>query len=130
MSLNDPLANAMSKILIGEKIGSKECTIKPISKTVKKVLDVMMSKNYVGSYEEMESNSGNSLKLNLLGRINSCGVIKPKYSVKNKDIEKYEERYLLSRDMGILIISTNKGITTHIEAKSKKMGGRLIAYCY
>ena len=63
-----------------------------------------------------------SLKLNLLGNINKCGVIKPRYSVKNDEFEKFEERYLLARGMGILIVSTPEGIIVHHDAKEKISG--------
>ena len=130
MALNDTLANAMSSILIDEKAGKKEISIRPSSKIIKKVLEVMKDNNYVGSFEEVKEGSGNTLKLNLLGNINKCGIIKPRYSVKKIEFEKFEERYLLARDMGILILSTPLGIITHKEAKKKNVGGRLLAYCY
>jgi len=47
--LNDPLANALSKIMNAENIGQKECTTKPISKILKEVLKVMQENLYVGS---------------------------------------------------------------------------------
>lgn len=130
MSLNDPLANALSLILIDEKAGKRKSRIKPASKTIKKVLEVMKANKYVGSFEEIEDGKGNMISLELLGSINRCGVIKPRYSVKKDEFEKFEERYLLARDMGILIISTPLGIMTHYEAKKKNIGGRLLAYCY
>jgi small subunit ribosomal protein S8 len=130
MSLNDPLANALSSILIDEKSGRNESKIVPSSKMIRKVLDVMKDNGYVGDFEEIEDRRGNIIKLNLLGNINKCGVIKPKYSVKNNEFEKFEERYLLARDTGILIVSTPSGIVTHREAKKKNIGGKLLAYCY
>jgi small subunit ribosomal protein S8 len=130
MSLNDPLANALSLILIDEKAGRNESEIKPSSKIVKKVLDVMKASNYVGSFEEIKDGGGNMIKLNLLGNINKCGVIKPRYSIKKDEFEKFEEMYLLARGMGILIVSTPLGIITHNEAKKKNIGGKLLAYCY
>ncbi len=130
MSLNDPLANALSLILTDERAGRKESKIMPSSKIVEKVLDVMKNNNYVGDFEEIKVRGGNSIKLNLLGNINKCGVIKPRYSVKKGDFERFEERYLLARGMGILIISTPLGIITHKESKKKNMGGKLLAYCY
>ena len=81
-------------------------------------------------FEEIEDGRGNMIKLNLLGRINKCGVIKPRYSVKKDEFEKFESRYLLARGMGILILSTPIGIITHYEAKKKNIGGKLLAYCY
>jgi len=46
------------------------------------------------------------------------------------DIENWEERYLPSRDIGVLIVSTPKGVVSHVDARSSKTGGRLLAYVY
>lgn len=130
MSLNDPLANALSLILIHERLGKKESTIRPSSKIIKRVLQVMKDNNYVGGFQEAKEGGCNVIKLNLLGNINKCGVIKPRYNVKKDEFEKFEARYLLARDLGILIVSTPLGIITHKEVKKKNIGGRLLAYCY
>ena len=128
--LNDPLANVMSLILNSEAIGKSECMIKPISRIIKELLKVMKENNYVGDFSEIEDGKGNYIRLNLIGNINKCGVIKPRYSVKNNDFERFEGRYLPAKNVGILFISTPMGIMTHYDSKSKKTGGKLLAYCY
>ena len=128
--LNDPLANAMSKILNAENIGMRECQTKPNSKVVKEVLKVMKDNLYIGGYEEADDGRGGIIRINLLGNINKCGVIKPRFSVKMQDFEKYEKRFLPAKDFGIIIMTTPQGIMTHIEAKKKSTGGKLLAYCY
>mgnify|MGYP001568910796 CR=1 FL=1 len=128
--LNDPLANIMSLILNNELIGKSECMIKPVSKVVKEILKVMKENGYIADFKEIEDSRGNYAKLMLNGSINKCGVIKPRYSIKSVEFEKFERRYLPAKDLGILLISTPNGIMTHYDAKSKKTGGRLLAYCY
>jgi len=128
--LNDTLATALSAILNKEKIGKKECTVRPSSKIIKEVFRIMNENNYIGSFEEVVTQKGNLLKVNLLGNINKCGAIKPRYSVKKDGYEKFEKRYLPAKDFGIIFISTPKGIMTHTEARKKNMGGKLIAFCY
>ena len=128
--LDDSLANALSLILNGELIGKSDCLIKPISKVMKTLLKVMKENGYIGDFKEIQDSKGNYIKLNLIGAINKCGVIKPRYSVKSYDYEKFERRYLPAKDIGILFVSTPRGIMTHYDAKSKKTGGRLLAYCY
>lgn len=130
MVLNDALANALSVILNNEKANKKECFIKPVSKVIKKVLSIMNEKNYLGSLEEIDDGKGGMLKVNLINKVNKCGAIKPRHSIKQDDFEKFEKRHLPAKDFGILIISTPKGIMTHNEAKEKKIGGKLLAYCY
>ena len=128
--LNDPLANFMSLILNSEAIGKSDCLIKPVSKTIKEMLKVMKENNYIGDFKEIEDSKGNYIKLALIGNINKCGVIKPRYSVKSNGFENFEKRYLPAKDVGILFVSTPRGIVTHYDAKAKKSGGRLLAYCY
>ena len=128
--LNDPLANALSKILNAENLGRNSCLIKPVSIIIKNVFKIMQANQYIGDYKEIEDGRGNYIRISLLGKINKCGAVKPRYSVKQNEFEKFEKRYLLAKDFGILIVSTPLGIMTHIEAKQKKTGGRLLAYCY
>lgn len=130
MSLNDPLANAFSKIMNNETLGKGDCIIKPVSSIIKTLLIILNERRYIGKFKEVPDTKGNYITINLLGRINKCGVIKPRYAIKKDDYEKFEKRYLPSKGFGILIVSTPKGIMTNEEAKEKRMGGRLIAYCY
>ncbi len=127
--LNDTLSNAMAKILAYEKTSKKECLVKS-SKVLKRVLEIMKNSGYVGDFDELKSSRGNELKVNLLGSINNCGVIKPRFSVDVGSFIKFEMRYLPAQDFGVIIVSTSKGIMTHEEAKKEGIGGKLVAYCY
>lgn len=130
MSLNDPLSNLMSNINNAEIVGKEELTLKPSSKVLLKVLQILQDHHYIGEFTEIKTNKGNQVKVVLINRINKCGVIKPRFSVKRDNYEKYEKNFLLAKDFGLLIVSTTKGIMTHVEAKEKGLGGRLLAYCY
>ena len=128
--LNDPIANALSTIINADKIGKDKCSIKPISNMIKKILEIMQEQKYIGSYEEIEDGRGNFIVINLIGKINKCGAIKPSYSLKKTEQNKYEKRYLPAQGFGIIIISTSKGMMTLTEAIKKGVGGKLVAYCY
>ena len=128
--LNDPLAAAMTKMLNAERVGKKEVLVKPASKMFKHVLTIMNDHRYIGAFEEIVDGKGGVMKVNLLGNINKCGVIKPRFSSKNTEFEKWEKRYLPAKDFGIIVVSTPLGVMTHNEAKQKNTGGRLLAYCY
>lgn len=130
MTMNDTLATALSNVLNAEKIGRSECDIKPVSKVIKAVLDIFKKEGFIGAYEEIDDGKGKILKINLLGAINMCGVIKPRFAVSKLNYEKFEKRYLPAKDFGFIIVSTPKGIMTHVEAKEKGLGGRLLAYVH
>jgi len=128
--MNDTLASALSAILNAEKIGKRKCMIKPQSKVIKEVLKIMHENGYLGEYVEIEDGRGNILEVNLLGSINECGSIKPRFSISFQDFEKFEKRFLPAKDFGMLILSTPRGLMPHLEAKKLHIGGRLVAYCY
>ena len=128
--LNDPLANVLSIVNNFEKVGKRECIVHPMSTLIADTLKILKQENYVGNLEKMTDKKGGIYKLSLLGNINKCGVIKPRFSVGTSDVEKFEKRYLPAKGLGVLILSTSKGLLTHKQAQEQHIGGRLIAYCY
>jgi len=129
MTNNDLLATALSNIYNAEKIGKGFCIVRPVSNIIKKVLQLMKDKMYIGEFA-FEEGRGGTYKITLLGNLNKCGAIKPRYNVKKNEYEKFEKRYLPGKDFGFLVVSTSQGVMTHAEAKEKNIGGRLLMYFY
>ena len=125
----DTLADVMSIIKNAERVGKKEC-VTPASNLVKEVLKTFQENNYIGTFEFIDDGKSGQFKIQLINKINDCGIIKPRYPVKIDEYEKFEKRYLPAKDIGILIVSTTKGVTTHIKAKESKTGGRLLSYIF
>ena len=93
MVLNDPLANCLSTIMNNEMRNKRECIVFPASKLIGNVLKVIQRHGYIGEFEFIDDGRTGKFRIQLLGRINKCGVIKPRYSVKVKEIEEFEKRY-------------------------------------
>jgi small subunit ribosomal protein S8 len=125
----DVLADTLNKIKLYESLGKYECVV-PSTKLVKSVLEVMKSHKYIDGFNEEKEGKFNVIKIKLAKKINYLGVIKPRYAVGIDDYQKYEARYIPSKDFGILIVTTPEGIMTNREAREKRIGGRLIAYVY
>lgn len=130
MTLMDPLADALTNMRNNEMQGNKRCTITPASKMIGHVLRTMQKEGYIGEFEFVDDHKAGQFIVELEGNINKCGVIKPRHAVKKDEFEKFEKRYLPSKNFGIMIITTSGGIMTHKEAKEKDIGGRLLAYIY
>lgn len=130
MTLLDILSNALSTLLNNERRNRRECVVWPASKLLGNVLRVMQKNGFVGEFEFVDDGRAGKFKVQLLGRINKCSVIKPRYSVKIKDLEFWEKRYLPSREVGTLILTTPQGVISHKDARQQKAGGRLLAYVY
>jgi len=46
------------------------------------------------------------------------------------DFEKWERRFLPAKNLGMLILTTSKGILNLEQARKSKIGGSLLAYVY
>ncbi len=123
------LSDCMATLKNAESVGKESCVVEA-SKLVLQSLKVLQRKGYIGEFEKLEDNRGGKFRIELLGEINDCNVIRPRFSVKKDDFEKWEKRYLPAKGMGFLVVSTPEGVITHEEAKEKGTGGKLIAYMY
>ncbi|RLF99253.1 MAG: 30S ribosomal protein S8 [Thaumarchaeota archaeon] len=133
MVMLDTLSNALATIMNNEMRGKKEALIMPASKLIASVLKVMQKEGYIGEFEFIDDGRWGKIKVQLLGRINKCGVIKPRLSLKYKDLTELPEwvrKYLPARNIGILILSTPHGVMSHVDALKKGIGGILLAYVY
>ncbi len=129
--MTDTLADALSHMKNTENAGSLDCTIKPASKLIGKILRVMQEHGYIGEFEFVDDGKSGKFKVTLLGRLNDCGVIRPRHSVGKMGFEKFEKRYLPASGFGVLTVSTpDDGIISHYQAKEKGIGGRLLSYVY
>lgn len=127
---HDPLNDAMSTLKNAEDVGKRTCILKPSSKLIGRILKVMQDNDYISQFEYIEDGKAGKFKVELNGNINNCGVIKPRYAVKTRDVEKFESRYLPAQDFGVLILTTTGGVVSHNQAKKMGVGGKLLAYVY
>ncbi len=126
----DTLANGLTTVVNNEMRNKRECAIGPVSKLLGRVLRVMQLNGYIGEFEYIDDGRSGKFKVQLLGRINKCGAVRPRFPVKADGFEEWEKKFLPSREFGILIVSTPKGVLSHKEAKEKHVGGRLLAFAY
>ena len=130
MASNNVLGNLFATIYNNEVRNKKECLAIPASKLASAILRSMQKNKYIGEFEFIDDGIAGKFKIQLLGRINKCGVISPRYSVRKSGFTRWERQYLPAVGVGILIVSTPLGVMSHIEAQDKKLGGRLVGYVY
>ena len=123
----DIVADALNVIRNAKKARKTEVKIKRISNLLIEVLKIMKQEGVVKKYK---INSKDKTLEITIGDLTDCRAIKPRFTVDKTQIEKYRRRYLPARNLGIVIVSTNKGLMTHEEAQKEKIGGCLIAYFY
>ncbi|MEK6757644.1 MAG: 30S ribosomal protein S8 [Nanoarchaeota archaeon] len=123
----DIVADALNMIRNAKNAGKEIVKIDRISNLLIEVLKIMKQK---GAIKKYKIDGKNKFVEITIGDLTECKAIKPRFSANKDKIEKYRRRSLPARNMGTMIVSTNKGLMTHEEAQEEQTGGSLIAYFY
>lgn len=124
---HDIVSDGLNMIKNANKAGRESVKITYISNLLIEVLKIMKQ---AGAIKRYKINPQEKSVEVTIGEMFDCKSIKPRFTAKKEDLEEYRRRYLPSRKLGTLIISTNKGLMTYEEAEKENIGGCLIAYFY
>lgn len=124
------LSDVLSKIRNAEEAGKREVVIRPLSKVVKRILEILGELDYAKEVEINDNKKGGEAIITLRGKINDIGEISPNFPVKVQDLRKFEKRYLPAHGFGVLILTSPEGIITNEKAQEMNTGGKLLAYVY
>ena len=126
---HDALSDALVTIKNADRVGKADARV-PASRLIGEVLQLLQEKGYISGFERQENGRGGEFQVQLNGRINSCGAIRPRFSVKVREMARHAARYLPAKDFVILILTTPQGGINNDQAKAGHTGGRLLAYAY
>ncbi len=130
MPAQDVISNLFSSLYNSERRNKGWCLVVPASRLAQEILRTLQRYGYVGEFEFIDDGRAGKLRVQLLGRIHRCGSIRPRYPVKHDEYYAWERRFLPAYGTGILVVTTNAGVMSHIEAREKGLGGRLLGYVY
>ncbi|GBE18845.1 30S ribosomal protein S8 [archaeon BMS3Abin16] len=128
--LTDPIADTLSNMKNQERAGNLSCVVRPASKVIGNILKIFKDYGYLETFEFIQDGKGGNFNIRLSGKLNDCGVIRPRYPTSKLSFEKFEKRFLPASGFGVLVVSTSQGIMSHDDAKSRGIGGRLLCYAY
>jgi len=130
MSMTDPLADMLTRIRNARQAGKDQVNI-PASKLKIGVAQILREEGYIRKYKVIRSakNKQGILKLSLrYGSDNQCVIDGlSRVSKPGRRVYVGHDHSLKSRGgMGLLIISTSRGIMTDQEAKRRRIGGEVL----
>ena len=128
MTMTDPIADMLTRIRNGHKIEA-ESVLMPSSKIKINIAKVLVEEGYINGYQEED---GENHKKNLLINLKyyeGRPVIEKIERVSRPGLRVYKATNELPKVMGglgILIISTSRGVMSDRQAKKQGQGGEIL----
>ena len=132
MAMTDPIADMLTRIRNANQLRYETVSV-PSTKMTRAIADILVNEGYISGYEKEENKTGEMIILNL-----KYGKKKERVITGLKRISKPGLRVYAKKDevpkvlngLGIAIISTSQGLMTDKDARSKSLGGEVLAYIW
>ena len=129
MSISDSVADFLTCVRNGSK-ARKQTIVVPASKMSASISDIMKSEKFIKDYKVVEE-AGNKKKLHIQLRYlkDNKPAIKNIKKVSLPSLRRYVGVDSIPRvlnGLGVVVLSTSKGIITGKEARNQNVGGEII----
>lgn len=127
MSMHDPIADMLTRIRNGQMANHTSVNI-PSSKIKLGIAEVLLSEGFISGYEEHEAADGKKFIRVELKYYRGRPVIEKIRRISRPGLRQYQPCNKLHDvpGFGIAILTTSKGIMSHLAAKEIGVGGEVI----
>ena len=132
MSMTDPIADLLTRIR-NANLAHHEVVEIPASKIKKSIAEILKSEGFIRDVEYIDDNKQGVIRVFLKYGQDRNRVITGIKRISKPGLRKYakaEELPKVLNGLGIAIISTSAGVITDKEARSKQVGGEVLAYVW
>lgn len=122
--MNDPVADMLIRIK-NAYLSRRQTVVVPTSKFKKALAQILMKYHYIG---EVSNEDADTMSIKLIYNQGEP-VLTDVKRVSKPGLRRYvgvDKLAQLRPGLGFLIISTPKGLLTHVEAKKERVGGEII----
>lgn len=130
MSMTDPIADFLTRVR-NANLARHEVVEAPASKIKKSIAEILKAEGFIRDFEYIDDNKQGVIRVFLKYGEDRNRVITGIQRISKPGLRKYakaEELPKVLNGLGIAIISTSAGVITDKEARSKQVGGEVIAY--
>ena len=128
MTMQDPLADMLTRIRNAQQVKIKEITM-PSSSTKVSVAEVLKQEGFIENFEASINKDGKAILSIVLKYFEGRPVIEEIKRLSRPGLRQYKHKGAIPEirgGLGIIILSTNKGVMTDRAARQQGVGGELL----
>jgi len=132
MTMTDPIADLLTRIRNANQVRHEKLEV-PASNIKKEIAEILKREGFVRDVEYIEDSKQGIIRIFLKYGANNERVITGLKRISKPGLRVYAKADEVPRvlnGLGIALVSTSNGVLTDKEARSKQVGGEVLAYVW
>ena len=132
MNISDPIADMLTRVRNASRARHTEVVV-PASRTKREIARILKEEGFIADVREERAGPSQLLRLELKYVDGKVPVVSGLKRISKPGLRVYARKTDIPRvlgGLGLVIVSTSKGIMTGTQAKQAELGGEILAYVW
>ncbi len=132
MNISDPIADMLTRVRNASRARHTEVVV-PASRTKREIARILKEEGFIADVREERDGPSQLLRLELKYVDGKVPVVSGLKRISKPGLRVYAQKTDIPRvlgGLGVVIVSTSKGIMTGSQAKQAQLGGEILAYVW
>ena len=132
MNVSDPIADMLTRVRNASRARHMEVLV-PASRTKREIARILKEEGFIADVREERAGPSQMLRIELKYVDGKVPVVSGLKRISKPGLRVYAQKTDIPRvlgGLGIVIVSTSKGIMTGSQAKQAQLGGEILAYIW
>jgi len=132
MNVSDPIADMLTRVRNASRARHTEVIV-PASRTKREIARILKEEGFIADVREEQAGPSQMLRIELKYVDGKVPVVSGLKRISKPGLRVYAQKTDIPRvlgGLGIVIVSTSKGIMTGSQAKQAQLGGEILAFIW
>lgn len=132
MNVSDPIADMLTRVRNASRARHAEVVV-PASRTKREIARILKEEGFIAEVREERDGPAQLLRLELKYVDGKVPVVSGLKRISKPGLRVYARKTDIPRvlgGLGVVIVSTSKGIMTGTQARQAELGGEILAYVW
>jgi len=132
MNVSDPIADMLTRVRNASRARHTEVIV-PASRTKREIARILKEEGFIADVREEREGPSQLLRLELKYVDGKVPVVSGLKRISKPGLRVYARKTDIPRvlgGLGVVIVSTSKGIMTGTQARAAQLGGEILAYVW